>query len=97
MVLYNNNIVDKTKNEMSVISKCLAGGIGCGLAGFLTNPCDVIKVRNQQFIDLPQYQSFRINNIFNNTQRRGYQRILQRCCGISTSRVHLLLIANGIV
>ena len=29
--------------------KCLAGGLGCGLAGFLTNPMDVVKIRNQQF------------------------------------------------
>ncbi|KAL7529452.1 hypothetical protein ACHAWF_002979 [Thalassiosira exigua] len=32
----------------SIPSKCLAGGIGCGIAGFLTNPCDVVKIRNQQ-------------------------------------------------
>lgn len=38
--------------------KCFAGGVGCGIAGFLTNPFDVIKVRNQQFIDA-KYQSFR--------------------------------------
>lgn len=44
---------------MSVISKCFAGGVGCGLAGFLTNPMDVIKVRNQQFTDA-KYQSFRL-------------------------------------
>lgn len=35
----------------SVLSKCVAGGLGCGPAGFLTNPMDVIKVRNQQFAD----------------------------------------------
>ena len=42
----------------TILSKCFAGGVGCGLAGFVTNPCDVIKVRNQQFADT-KYQSFR--------------------------------------
>jgi len=42
----------------TVFSKCFAGGVGCGLAGFITNPFDVIKVRNQQFADT-KYQSFR--------------------------------------
>ena len=42
----------------TIPSKCFAGGVGCGLAGFVTNPCDVIKVRNQQFADT-KYQSFR--------------------------------------
>ena len=32
-----------------VLSKCLAGGVGSVCAGLMTNPCDVIKVRNQQF------------------------------------------------
>ena len=42
----------------TILSKCFAGGVGCGLAGFVTNPCDVIKVRNQQFADT-KYQGFR--------------------------------------
>jgi len=32
----------------NIFSKCLAGGAGCGIAGLITNPFDVIKVRNQQ-------------------------------------------------
>jgi hypothetical protein len=32
----------------NIFSKCLAGGAGCGIAGLVTNPFDVIKVRNQQ-------------------------------------------------
>jgi len=34
---------------MSVLEKCLAGGIGCGVSGFITNPMDVVKIRNQQY------------------------------------------------
>lgn len=34
---------------MSVLEKCLAGGIGCGISGFITNPMDVVKIRNQQY------------------------------------------------
>ena len=34
---------------MSVTEKCLAGGVGCGISGFLTNPMDVVKIRNQQY------------------------------------------------
>lgn len=37
-----------TADGGAILSKCLAGGVGCGVAGFLTNPFDVIKVRNQQ-------------------------------------------------
>jgi len=29
--------------------QCFAGGVGCGISGFITNPCDVIKIRNQQY------------------------------------------------
>lgn len=36
-------------NNDTVFMKCLAGGIGCGCSGFLTNPMDVIKIKNQQF------------------------------------------------
>jgi hypothetical protein len=32
-----------------IVSKCFAGGAGCAVAGFLTNPCDVVKIRNQQY------------------------------------------------
>ena len=42
----------------TILSKCFAGGVGCGLAGFVTNPLDVIKVRNQQFADI-KYSTFR--------------------------------------
>lgn len=35
----------------AVLSKCFAGGAGCGVAGFMTNPLDVVKVRNQQYAD----------------------------------------------
>ena len=34
---------------MTTFEKSLLGGLGCGVSGFLTNPCDVIKIRNQQF------------------------------------------------
>ena len=34
---------------MSILEKCSAGGIACGISGFLTNPSDVIKIRNQQY------------------------------------------------
>ena len=47
----------KNMSEGSVLLKCFAGGMGCGFAGFITNPCDVIKVRNQQFSDA-KYQTF---------------------------------------
>ncbi len=55
-----STLLDGDKLGMSVISKCFAGGVGCGIAvaGFLTNPADVIKVRNQQFTDT-KYYSFR--------------------------------------
>lgn len=33
----------------NVAEKCFAGGLGCGCAGFLTNPSDVVKIRNQQY------------------------------------------------
>lgn len=33
----------------SITQKCMAAGIACGISGFLTNPCDVVKIRNQQF------------------------------------------------
>jgi hypothetical protein len=35
--------------EASVFLKCLAGGIGCGISVFLTNPMDVIKIKTQQY------------------------------------------------
>jgi len=35
--------------ESTVAEKCLAGGIGCGIAGLATNPMDVVKIRNQQY------------------------------------------------
>jgi hypothetical protein len=70
---------------MSVTSKCFAGGIGCGLAGFLTNPCDVIKVRNQQFTDA-KYHSFRatFTSIFREEGIRGFYKgaaasVLREC------------------
>eukprot|EP00568_Trieres_chinensis_P019513 CAMPEP_0183324868 /NCGR_PEP_ID=MMETSP0160_2-20130417/78217_1 /TAXON_ID=2839 ORGANISM="Odontella Sinensis, Strain Grunow 1884" /NCGR_SAMPLE_ID=MMETSP0160_2 /ASSEMBLY_ACC=CAM_ASM_000250 /LENGTH=147 /DNA_ID=CAMNT_0025492551 /DNA_START=219 /DNA_END=658 /DNA_ORIENTATION=- len=37
-----------SSNE-SVFRKCLAGGVGCGISGFITNPMDVIKIKNQQY------------------------------------------------
>ena len=70
---------------MSVISKCFAGGVGCGIAGFLTNPFDVIKVRNQQFTDA-KYQSFRcsLRTIFKEEGFRGFYKgaaasVLREC------------------
>ena len=47
-----------TADGSTILSKCFAGGVGCGFAGFLTNPCDVIKVRNQQYADA-KYSTFR--------------------------------------
>eukprot|EP00751_Fragilariopsis_kerguelensis_P016334 CAMPEP_0170834060 /NCGR_PEP_ID=MMETSP0734-20130129/720_1 /TAXON_ID=186038 /ORGANISM="Fragilariopsis kerguelensis, Strain L26-C5" /LENGTH=265 /DNA_ID=CAMNT_0011200531 /DNA_START=193 /DNA_END=987 /DNA_ORIENTATION=+ len=47
-----------TADGSSIISKCFAGGVGCGFAGFLTNPFYVIKVRNQQYADT-KYSTFR--------------------------------------
>eukprot|EP00405_Crypthecodinium_cohnii_P016059 CAMPEP_0206462676 /NCGR_PEP_ID=MMETSP0324_2-20121206/26123_1 /ASSEMBLY_ACC=CAM_ASM_000836 /TAXON_ID=2866 /ORGANISM="Crypthecodinium cohnii, Strain Seligo" /LENGTH=300 /DNA_ID=CAMNT_0053934883 /DNA_START=24 /DNA_END=926 /DNA_ORIENTATION=- len=32
-----------------VAIRCFCGGVGCGCAGFVTNPCDVVKIRNQQY------------------------------------------------
>lgn len=32
-----------------VVIRCACGGFGCGIAGFLTNPFDVVKIRNQQY------------------------------------------------
>mmetsp|Transcript_21584 Transcript_21584/g.43243 ORF Transcript_21584/g.43243 Transcript_21584/m.43243 type:complete len:291 (-) Transcript_21584:8-880(-) len=70
---------------MSVTSKCFAGGIGCGIAGFLTNPADVIKVRNQQFTDA-KYHSFRTTSttIFKEEGIRGFYKgaaasVLREC------------------
>jgi len=48
-----------TADGSTILSKCFAGGVGCGFAGFLTNPCDVIKVRNQQYADVNKYSTFR--------------------------------------
>ena len=43
-----------------VLSKCFAGGVGSVCAGLITNPCDVIKVRNQQFGSTDtRYRTFR--------------------------------------
>ena len=36
-------------DNSSIFRKCLAGGIGCGVSGFITNPMDVIKIKNQQY------------------------------------------------
>lgn len=33
----------------SVAGKCFSGGAGCAVSGFVTNPCDVVKIRNQQY------------------------------------------------
>ena len=33
----------------NVLEKCFAGGAGCAVSGFITNPMDVIKIRNQQY------------------------------------------------
>ena len=47
-------------SDGAVLSKCFASGVGCGLAGLITNPCDVIKVRNQQFGSTDaRYRTFR--------------------------------------
>lgn len=32
-----------------VLLRCMCGGFGCGIAGFMTNPFDVVKIRNQQY------------------------------------------------
>ena len=34
---------------MSVFEKMFSGGAGCSISGFITNPCDVIKIRNQLY------------------------------------------------
>jgi hypothetical protein len=41
--------VSNNNNDSSIVLKCLAGGIGCGISGFVTNPMDVIKIKNQQY------------------------------------------------
>lgn len=33
----------------TVLHQLMSGGAGCGIAGFFTNPMDVVKIRNQQF------------------------------------------------
>lgn len=33
----------------NLAQQCFAGGVGCGISGFMTNPCDVVKIRNQQY------------------------------------------------
>lgn len=73
-------------SDGSVLSKCFAGGVGCGLAGFATNPCDVIKVRNQQFADVPKYKTFRgtAASIFREEGVRGFYKgasasVLREC------------------
>ena len=43
----------------AILSKCFAGGTGCGVAGLLTNPMDVVKIRNQQYgSSLSKYSTF---------------------------------------
>lgn len=36
-------------DDATFIKRIAAGGIGCSCAGFLTNPLDVIKIKNQQY------------------------------------------------
>ena len=58
-----------------ILSKCFAGGVGCGLAGLITNPCDVIKVRNQQFGSTDaRYRTFRgtASSILREEGARGF-------------------------
>ena len=69
----------------AVPSRCFAGGVGCGLAGFITNPCDVIKVRNQQFTDA-KYRTFHRTavSIFREEGARGFYKgasasVLREC------------------
>jgi hypothetical protein len=38
-----------TNRNDSVLLKCLAGAIGGGVSGLVTNPMDVIKIKNQQY------------------------------------------------
>lgn len=71
--------------EGTVLSKCFAGGVGCGLAGFITNPMDVIKVRNQQYSD-SKYHTFRGTalTIFREEGIRGFYKgaaasVLREC------------------
>lgn len=58
---------------MSILEKCSAGGIACGISGFLTNPSDVIKIRNQQFGG-EKYGSFfkTFKNILSEEGLRGF-------------------------
>ncbi|KAL7547983.1 hypothetical protein ACHAWF_011256 [Thalassiosira exigua] len=72
-------------SDGGVLSKCFAGGVGCGLAGFVTNPCDVIKVRNQQ-CSVGKYQTFRgtAARIFREEGARGFYKgaaasVLREC------------------
>jgi hypothetical protein len=41
---------DEEENELQqkfvIIRQLLAGGIGCGISGFVTNPMDVVKIKN---------------------------------------------------
>ena len=39
----------RSSGAIIIFAKCFAGGVGCGVAGLVTNPFDVIKVRNQQY------------------------------------------------
>ncbi|KAL3764069.1 hypothetical protein ACHAW5_010439 [Stephanodiscus triporus] len=82
-------------SDGTVLSKCLAGGVGCGIAGLITNPLDVIKIRNQQYgsthpSDIvwsdPRYRTFlgTASSIFHGEGVRGFGRgasasVLREC------------------
>lgn len=82
-------------SDGTVLSKCLAGGVGCGIAGLITNPLDVIKIRNQQYgsthpsdVDRSdmRYRTFRgtATSIFHDEGARGFGRgasasVLREC------------------
>lgn len=44
-----STVVGPTPFNQTIYAKLLSGGGGCAISGFITNPCDVIKIRNQQY------------------------------------------------
>ncbi|CAD7968768.1 unnamed protein product [Amoebophrya sp. A120] len=52
----------------------VSGGSGCACAGFVTNPCDVVKIRNQQYSQLAKYKTFSqtFKSIFAEEGMRGF-------------------------
>jgi hypothetical protein len=67
-------IIPIAMSDGVVLSKCFAGGVGCGLIGLITSLC-VIKVRNQQFGPTDaRYRTFRgtASSILREEGARGF-------------------------